>query len=445
MAFMQNVDYIIEAEHIVPVRPQHTVLSQHALVINKGVIVDICPQSQARQQYAATETLKLAHHVLMPGMVNLHAHAAMTLFRGLADDLPLMQWLNEHIWPAEKKWVSHQFVYDGSLLACAEMLSGGVTTFNDMYFYPQATIDATTKLGMRAHIGLVVIDVPTGYAENTDDYIRLGTETRDVNKHLPNITYSFAPHAPYTVNDKTFDKLVVLAEQLGLGLHTHLHETVAEIEQGVAKDGQRPLNRLKQLGVLGNNTVLAHCVHLNEQELLTLAEYGCHVAHCPSSNLKLASGIAPVAQMLQQQINVGLGTDGAASNNRLDMWQEMRQAALLAKVKQEDATAVSAFDALEMATYRGAKALDLDDKIGSLEVGKMADIVAVDLSELTMMPCFNPISQLVYVAGREQVSHVWVAGELKYHKPQHSQGVYAEVEPAELRAISSQWKMKLQA
>ncbi len=368
----------------------------------------------------------------------------MNLLRGYADDVALMPWLQQYIWPAEQQWVSPAFVQDGSLLACAEMLSGGVTTCNDMYFYPQATIQAALRSGMRATIGLTVLEFPTNYASSAADYIRLGTEVRDQYKHESQIQFCFAPHAPYTVSDKTFGQIVTLSEQLNLGIHTHLHETRGEIAQGISEFGVRPLARLQALGVIGPNTILAHGVHLETGELEQLSMHGAHIAHCPSSNLKLASGMAPVAAALRAGVNVGLGSDGAASNNRVDLWQEMRTAALLAKVVDDNAESVSAFTALEMATIHGAQALGLQAQIGSIEPGKQADLVAVKLDDLNSLPCFDPVSHLVYVAGREQVTHTWVAGQLCYERL----GVdhwFAGFEVAELTSIAQQWQLKIHA
>ena len=440
---LTKADLIIEARWLLPIIPHDTLLQNQAVVIGSGVIVDICAISNVRERYEASEFVQLNDHVLMPGLVNLHTHAAMSLMRGLADDLPLMPWLESHIWPAEAQLVSYNFVYDGTLLACAEMLSGGITTFNDMYFYPQATAEASIQAGIRANLGLVVLEFPTNYASDAEDYIDKGTKARDQLKHESLISFSFTPHAPYTVSDATFTHINTLSEQLNLTVHTHLHETSAEIAQSEQALGMRPLARLANLGLLNSSTTFAHCVHLDDIEMKLLAEHGCHIAHCPSSNLKLASGIAPIADCAKHGINIGLGTDGAASNNRLDLFAEMRLAALLAKGQSRDAGAISAHEALRMATINGAKALGLDDKIGSIEIGKLADLTAVKMSDIAMQPCFDVASHLVYVAGREQVSHVWVNGDLKYHKPNAGGAVYSNIEPQELNDIINKWQDKV--
>ena len=438
-----TVSLIIEARWLCPIIPNNTLFEYQAVVIQYGKIIDICAITQASEQYEAKETVQLDEHILIPGLINLHTHAAMSLMRGLADDLPLMPWLEKHIWPAERNVVSPSFVHDGTLLACAEMLSGGITTFNDMYFYPESTAMASIKAGMRANLGLVVLEFPTNYANNAEDYIDKGTAAKDQLRDEPTISFSFAPHAPYTVSDATFSQINTLSAQLDIGIHTHLHETQAEIIQSEQAYGMRPLTRLANLGLLNSSLTLAHCVHLNQAEIKLLAEHGCSIAHCPSSNLKLASGIAPITECSRNGINIGLGTDGAASNNRLDMFTEMRLAALLAKGQSGNATAISAHQALEMATINGAKALGMDDKIGSIEIGKLADLTAVRMDDLTMQPCFDPISHLVYVVGREQVSHVWVSGDLKYHKPNGNEGVFSNIEPQQLRNILSKWQNKL--
>jgi len=433
----------IEARWVVPVNTRGQVLERATVVLDQGLILDILPTELARQCYQAAQTISLDEHVLIPGLINLHTHAAMSLMRGLADDLPLMTWLQNHIWPAEQQLLSERFVRDGTLHGCAEMLRGGVTCFNDMYFYPQAAAEAALQAGMRANLGLVVLEFPSNYANDADDYLQKGFEARDGWRDNPLLTASLAPHAPYTIENRTFEEIIKFADQLGLGIHTHLHETRDEIAQSITQHGVRPLRRMVDLGLLGPNLVAAHCVHLEPDEITMLAEHGCHVAHCPTSNLKLASGIAPVADLLAMGVNVGLGTDGAASNNRLDMFAEMRLAALLAKGVSGDAAVLPAAQALEMATISAAKALGLDNKIGSIEIGKMADLAAVRIADPETLPCFDPISHLIYAAGREYVSHVWVAGELQYQKLNGQDGIYANIEPSELKEIAAVWQPRL--
>jgi 5-methylthioadenosine/S-adenosylhomocysteine deaminase len=376
--------------------------------------------------------------VLIPGLINLHTHAAMTLMRGLADDLKLMDWLSNHIWPVESKHVSGQFVHDGALLACAEMLRGGVTCFNDMYFYPEMTGRAALDAGMRATLGIVVIEFPTTYASDAQDYLRKGLAMRDELKHEPLLSFCMAPHAPYTVSDKSFENILTLAEQLQIPINTHLHETRDEIRESLSKFGVRPIARLEKLGVLGASFIAVHAVHLDAPEIALLAQLGCSVAHCPSSNLKLASGISPIDKMLAAGINVGMGTDGAASNNRLDVFCEMRLAALLAKATSDDAETVPAHTALRMATLNAAQALGLEQTIGSIEPGKSADLCAVNLDSLDLAPCYDPASHLVYAAGREHVSDVWVAGRQLV-----GSGKLLHLDPQEIRRKAAEWQARI--
>jgi 5-methylthioadenosine/S-adenosylhomocysteine deaminase len=433
-----NADTIIEARWIATVTASAPLLENHAVVIQQGLITEILPIENARKKYTASTLICLDDHLLIPGLINLHSHAAMSMMRGMADDLPLMTWLNQHIWPAEKAVLSPQYVKDATLLACAEMLSGGVTCFNDMYFYPESSALAAGQAGIRANLGLVVMEFATAYATDPDDYLQKGFDAHDSWRNNALITSSIAPHAPYTVSNKTFEKIITYAEQLTLGIHTHLHETRDEITQSETQFGIRPLQRMASLGLLGPNLVAAHCVHLLDREIDLLAAHGSHVAHCPTSNLKLGSGIAPIKKLLARGINIGLGTDSVASNNRLDMFNEMRLCALLAKGLSEDATVVPAYQALEMATINAAKALGLEESIGSIAVGKLADLAAVKLSDFHSLPYYDPVAHLVYSASRDQVTHTWVAGELQY-----SLGAFTNIALPELEDIIHLWQAKL--
>jgi len=406
----EKIDLLVEPRWIAPVEPA-VVLESHAIAVKGDRIVAICPKAEAATRFTTREYLRLPEHLVIPGLINLHTHAAMSLMRGLADDLPLMEWLNKHIWPTEAAHVSSAFVRDGTLLACAEMLRGGVTCFNDMYFFPQAAAEAAVQAGMRAALGITVLEFPNAYASDADDYLNKGLAIRDQWRGHPLISFCLAPHAPYSVSDATFERVATLAEHLNLPIHCHIHETRAELEESRERYGVRPLARLQTLGLLGPNFIGAHAVHLEESEIETLAKHGCSIAHCPSSNLKLASGIAPVSELVKAGVNLGLGTDGAASNNRLDMFQEMRQAALLAKVASGDAASLPAHQVLRAATLAGAQALGLERAIGSLAPGKQADFCAIDFGMLTTQPCYDPVAQLVYAAERHQVSHVWIAGK----------------------------------
>jgi 5-methylthioadenosine/S-adenosylhomocysteine deaminase len=397
---------------VIPVQPAGA-FHDHAVALDAGRIVALAPWAEARARFEARTTVHLPRHVLIPGLVNLHCHSAMSLLRGLADDMPLMEWLSEHMWPAEARHVNDEFVHDGSLLAMAEMLRGGVTCVSDMYFFPEATARAALQAGMRAMLGMIAIEFPSAYAPDAPAYLARGLATREAYRGEALLDFCLAPHAPYTVGDESLRRIAALAEQLDVPIHTHLHETRGEIEESLAKHGMRPLERLRRLGLAGPRLISAHAVHLEPGELELMAREGVRVAHCPSSNLKLASGIAPVADMHAHGIVVGLGTDGAASNNRLDVMTEMRTAALLAKGASGDASAVGAHAALRMATLDGAIAMGLGSRIGSIEAGKWADLAAVELASTETLPCYDPASHLVYAAGREHVTHVWVAGEIR--------------------------------
>ena len=412
------VDLVIDARWIVPVEPSGVVFDHHSLAVNRGRIVGLVSRHEVEDRFTPRERRRLDHHVLIPGLVNLHTHAAMTLLRGIADDLPLMAWLQDYVWPAEAQHVCEQFVYDGTRLACAEMLRGGVTCFNDMYFFPQAAANAAIASGMRAAIGLIAVDFPSNYAADVDDYLAKGLAVRDQLLDEPLLSFCLAPHAPYTVSERGFARVLTLAEQVGLPIHLHLHETKQEIEDSERQFGVRPIERLRRLGLLTPDLIAVHAVHLNEHEMDLLAQQGCSVAHCPSSNLKLASGIAPITPLLERGVNIGLGTDGAASNNRLDIFQEMRLAALLAKEQGGRADAIDAHRVLHMATLGGAQALGLDAEIGSLTVGKQADLCAVNLDDIALAPCYHPASHLTYSIGREHVSDVWVGGRLRVENGQ---------------------------
>jgi 5-methylthioadenosine/S-adenosylhomocysteine deaminase len=431
-------DRIISARYVIPVEPAGLVLEDHAVVIRDGRIADLLPTDEALRAYAAGSHTELSTHALIPGLVNLHTHAAMALMRGLADDLPLMEWLTQHIWPAEGKHVSAQFVFDGTLLACAEMIRGGVTCFNDMYFFPEQAGRAAVTAGMRAALGIICLDFPTAYAADAQDYLHKGLAARDALKREALLSFCMAPHAPYTVSDRSFEQIVTYADELQIPIHVHLHETQDEIRASLKAFGVRPLQRMHRLRVLGPGLIAVHAVHLEASEIALLKETGSHVAHCPSSNLKLASGIAPVAALLEAGVNVGLGTDGTASNNRLDLFEEMRLAALLAKGASGRPTSAPAQRALAMATLDAARALGLENQIGSITPGKQADLTAVDLAALELLPCYHPLSHLVYAAAREHVSHVWVGGRTLLENRR-----LMTVDAAELAATAASWQQRI--
>ncbi len=401
---------LLNARWIVPIEPEGQILERHALIIQNGRILDLLPQAEAATRYVAETCLNFDRHVLMPGLINAHTHASMTLLRGLADDLPLMVWLQDHIWPAEARWVNPDFVHDGTRLAIAEMLRGGVTCFNDMYFFPEATATVARETGMRACVGLIAVDFPTAYAGHLDEYLDKGLALHEAIKPEPLLHTAFAPHATYTVSAPALERIGRLAADLKIPIHIHVHETAAEVAQFIAQHGCRPLQRLEQLGLLSPHLLAVHMTQLESTEIERLAQAGVQVAHCPESNLKLASGFCPVARLDAAGINVALGTDGAASNNDLDLFGEMRLAALLGKSIAGDAAALPAARVLRMATINGARALGLAAETGSLALGKSADVIAVDLGAPETEPVYHPLSTLVYAVGRHQVTDVWVAG-----------------------------------
>jgi 5-methylthioadenosine/S-adenosylhomocysteine deaminase len=408
---MQTVETLVHARWVVPVEPAGRVLEHHSLAIDHGRIAALLPTAEARRSFKGQEEIELPRHALIPGLVNTHTHAAMTLLRGLADDLPLMRWLEDHVWPVEQRWAKADFVRDGAELAIVEMLRGGTTCFGDMYFFPEATAQAAHQAGMRAALGMVVFDFPSSWGSGPEEYLQKGLALRDQHKNDPLLSFVFAPHAPYTVSDPWLIRIRALADELDLPVHTHLHETAGEVTDSVAKHGMRPIARLTSLGLFTPSLLAAHMTQLTDGEIAEAAMNGISVVHCPSSNLKLASGFCPVARLIQAGINVAIGTDGAASNNTLDMLAEMKQAALLAKGVADDPTAVPAVTALRMATLNGAKALGLDKETGSLTTGKWADVTALDLGQAETQPVHDVVSTLVYASNREQVSDVWVAGK----------------------------------
>lgn len=428
------VDLAIEARHVAPVVPAG-VLEHHSVIVDGGAIVAVLPTAEARRQYRPRQTVSLPEHLLIPGLVNTHTHAAMTLMRGLADDLPLMEWLGGHIWPTEAKHVGPEFVRDGTRLAVAESIRGGVTCFQDMYFFPEQVAEVCREAGFRATVSGIVIEFPTAYASGAAEYLDKAEALIASEHDRGLIRVSLAPHAPYTVSDDSFGRVLGLVRRYGLTLHCHIHETRAEVEESVARSGLRPLARLDRLGVLGPWLNAVHMTELSPAERARVAEAGVHVLHCPESNLKLASGFCPVGQLLGLGANVALGTDGCASNNDLDLLGELKTAALLAKAVAGDAATLPAARALEMATLGGAKALHRAHEIGSIEPGKRADLVAVRMDDLDALPLYDPVSQLVYAGHRRQVEEVWIDGVRKLRA-----GQLVGIDTAALKSTARRWQ-----
>lgn len=436
---MQHCDTLILAGWCIPVEPHGIVLDDHGVAITDGRIVDLLPARDARSKYSAGTIVERPGHALIPGFVNTHTHAAMTLLRGVADDLPLERWLKESIWPAENRWVGTEFVRDGTRLAIAEMLLSGCTCFSDQYFYPEIVAETAEDMHMRAVIATPVLEFASPWANNAAEYMSKGAElVHDRYAEHALISSAFAPHSTGTVSDESFTALRVLADQLDKPIQLHLHESAQEIEDALAATGERPIERLERLGLINSSLLAVHAVHLNDQEISRFADAGVQVAHCPNSNLKLADGVARVVQMQSNGILVALGTDGAASNNLLNMPGEMRSAALLAKTQANDATALPAATALRMATLNGARALGLADQVGSLESGKWADLTVIDLTRLNSQPVYDPISQLVYAIHANQVQDVWVAG-----RQQVENGELVQISETDLVRRSSEWRDRI--
>ncbi len=412
-AVRQACDVLIEAGWVVPVVPHGVVLPDHAVAISGNRILAVLPIREARVRFAPVETVSRPDAALIPGMVNAHVHNPMTLLRGIADDLPLKVWLQQHIWPVEAAVIGPDFVADGVTLAIAEMLRGGTTCCNENYFFPDVQAATYKRHGFRARVGLPVIDFPTAWASSDDEYFDRAGEVHDSWRGDSLVSTAFAPHAPYTVSDANFERVRMLADQLDVPVHLHLHETGQEVQQSVDEHGQRPIARLDRLGLVNDRLIAVHMTQLTEGEIHLCAERGVSVVHCPESNLKLASGFCPVCALQHAGVTVAIGTDGCASNNDLDMFGETRTAALLAKAVADDAAGFNAHEALRAATLGSATAMGLDEQIGSIEVGKQADLVCVDLSALETQPLHNVVSQLIYATGRHQVSDVWIAGAAK--------------------------------
>lgn len=438
---MKHCDSLILARWIVPVEPAEAVLTGHAVAIAEGRILEVLPAAEARASYRPGTVVDRPNHVLIPGLVNAHTHAAMTVFRGIADDMPLERWLTDGVWPAEKRWASAEMVRDGTRHAIAEMLLSGVTCFGDQYFFPEIVARTAVDLQMRAVVGTPVIDFATSWAADASECIDKGTElVHDAYADEPLITSCFAPHSTYVVSDEAFRKLRIVADQLDVRIQIHMHETAHEVEDALRGTGKRPLERLAGLGLVNSSLLAVHAVHVSESDIVLLAEAGASVAHCPRSNLKLASGIAPVVALRSAGVTVAIGTDGAASNNVLDMLGEMRTAALLAKVTAGNAAALRAPEALRMATLDGAKALGLADSIGSIEAGKWADLACIDMQAINSQPVYDPVSQLVYTVHPEQVCDVWVAG--RHHVEGHR---LTRINEAEVLQRSLEWRQRISA
>lgn len=431
-------DLLIEAGWVVPVEPHGVVLEDHAVAVRGGRVVAILPRAEARGRFQPVAVASRPGGALVPGLVNAHCHNPMALMRGMADNLPLMTWLQEHIWPVEGQVIGPEFVADGIELAVAEMLRGGTTACAENYFFPDVQASTYSRLGFRALVGLPVIDFPTAWARTQDEYFDKGLEVHDNWRRDPLVSLCFVPHAPYTVNDAGFERVRMLADQLDLPVHCHIHETTHENAEAMKAHGMRQLARLDRLGLVNDRLMAVHMTDLTDAEIALCAERGVSVVHCPESNLKLASGFCPTAKLQAAGVNLAIGTDGCASNNDLDMFGEMRTAALLAKGVSGDASALDAASALRAATLGSARAMGLGEQVGSIEPGKLADLVVVDFDPLETQPLHHVLSQLVYATGRHQVSDVWIAGRARV-----AGGQLLDIDTDALRAKARQWRKRI--
>jgi len=431
---------LIHARYIIPVRPQRLVLERQCVVVEGDEIVEILDSELAKSRYSGADEVTLPQHVLLPGLVNSHTHSPMTLLRGLADDLELQVWLNEHIWPVENRFVSPEFVADGTRLAVAEMLRAGTTCFNDMYFFPDVTAAVAAETGIRACVGLIVIEMPTAWAKDANEYLAKALDLLQNRVPDPLVSFSMAPHAPYSVSDSTLSRVAEISSDFDIPVHIHLLETDWETRHSMQQHGMRPMQRMLEHQLVNSRLLAVHMTQLLPDEIRLLAKQGVTVVHCPQSNLKLASGFCPVNDLVASGVNVAIGTDGAASNNNLNLLDEAQTAALLAKGVAADPQAVDAFTALEMATINGARALHLDQQIGSIEIGKQADLAALDLSPPETQPLFNVISQLIYAASSSQFTDVWVAGRRLLNS-----GVLSSMEIEDVLESVKSWQTKLSA
>jgi 5-methylthioadenosine/S-adenosylhomocysteine deaminase len=433
-----HVDSLIHARWIAPVVPDQTLLENHSLAIDKHRILDILPTETAARKYSGSHEYQLDEHIVIPGLINSHGHASMTLLRGYADDLQLMTWLNDHIWPVEAKFVSFEFVRDGTQLAIAEMLRSGTTFFSDLYFFPDAVAQVATEMGMRVQICVPIVEFANVWAQSEDEHIHKGLMVHDDFRSSDLVHSCFGPHSPYAVSDKGMNRIMVLSEELDVPIQMHVHETQDEIAESLSLHGKKPLQRLHELGLLSPRFQAVHLTQLDEADMQLLRDNSVQAIHCPESNLKLASGFCPVGRLMEAGINVALGTDGAASNNDLDMFGEMKTAALLAKAVAGDATTLDAWTTLKMATLDGAKALGLEDELGSLEPGKLADIAAIRMGEIESQPIYHPLSQLVYTRTGHKVSHVWVNGEILLNDRQ-----FTRLDQDRVIATTRSWQTKI--
>ncbi len=404
------VTQLLEPDWLLPIVPAGVVHEAFSVAIDAGRITAIGPRDTLRHTYPAAARTPLPGHVLMPGLVNGHGHFAMTLLRGLAEDLPLKAWLEQRIWPLESRWVDAQFVADGSALAIIEMLRAGTTTACDMYFFPEQVAAIARQVQFRVQLAFPIVGAPTPWATDASDAIRRGLELHDGCRDDDLVRIAFGPHSTYALSTAELERVCMFADELDAPVHIHLHENAQEVADSRRLHGATPVARLDAIGLLTPRLQAAHMTVVDDADLERMTSRGASVIHCPQSNLKLGNGLCPLTRLLEAGVRVGIGTDGAASGNDLDLFDELHTAALLAKGITADPTALPAHAALELATLGGARALGLDHLIGSIEVGKCADLIALDLTGAGAVPINRIEAALVYGGSAHFVTHVWVNG-----------------------------------
>jgi 5-methylthioadenosine/S-adenosylhomocysteine deaminase len=406
-----NSTFIVRAQYLITMNKKEQIIENGAVVVKNGRIADIGEFGEILKKYK--EQIPIygnSHSALMPGFINTHTHAAMVLFRGIADDLPLKQWLTEHIWPREAKFLSEEFVYDGTLLACLEMLKSGTTTFSDMYFFTESIAKAAKDAGIKAVVGQGVLDFPTPSGSGAKDYL---AKAEDFIKNFKSDDYiipAVAPHAIYTCSRETLLSCKELALKYNVPMHIHLSETFQEVEESINRHGLRPVKYLDSIGFLEGKIIAAHCVWLNQEEIEIMAKHNVGVSHCIESNLKLSSGIAPVAKMIRKGVKVSMGTDGAASNNNLDLLEEISIAAKVQKGITADPTVLDVKTCMKMLTIWAAEGLGLENEIGSIEIGKKADMILMNLRKPHLQPIYDIYSAIIYSAKASDIEDVFVNG-----------------------------------
>ncbi|HPM03069.1 MAG TPA: amidohydrolase family protein [Candidatus Cloacimonadota bacterium] len=435
---MKNCDLIIDNACVVTVDDQNNILENHAVIITDGLIVEILSSEHVNGKYLAKTYIDAKNQILMPGMINMHTHIPMTYFRGLADDLPLNVWLEKYIWPNEAKYISDSFIYDASIHGIAELIKNGITQFNDMYFIPTQTANACVKAGIRAVISDIGLDFPMGDFHQPDQCFEKIRNLKESYQNEDHVRFSLGPHAIYTCSEETLKKCRDISQKENVLIHMHLSETAFEVEQCLEKNGLRPVEYLEKIGLLNENLLIAHGVHLNEKEVELLKKYNVSVCINTESNLKLASGFAPIKLYLDYGVNLCLGTDGVASNNNLSLFDEMSVTSKVHKALNMDPTLLSATQMLRMVTVNAAKALGQKDILGSIEPGKKADLVILNTENVESQPFYHPSSLIVYCLNHSAVSDVIINGKIVMRNKE-----LLTINESEIIEKAKEYKMKL--